>query len=360
MSTDARGLVDQILRTRDELAEALADPDLPSDRGRFASVNKRWADLARAFDLAERWRDAAGRAAEAEALLAEGDDPDLRELLDDARGEIEDLGPCIREAMIEPDPNDDRNTIVEIRAGAGGEEAALFARDLLDVYTRYAESRGLKSELMSASEADAGGLREVTLSVKGRGAYAVFKHEAGVHRVQRIPATESQGRIHTSTATVAVLPEVEDVDVKIDPNDVKRDVYRSSGPGGQSVNTTDSAVRLTHLPTGIVVSMQDEKSQLQNYERAMRVLRARLYERLQAEQDAELSAARRSQLGSGDRSEKVRTYNYPQNRVTDHRVGVTIPLREQVLVGGLAGFTEALAAEERRQRLEDQTDGSGA
>jgi peptide chain release factor 1 len=195
----------------------------------------------------------------------------------------------------------------------------------------------------------------VTLAVKGSGAYAVFKHEAGVHRVQRVPATESQGRLHTSTATVAVLPEVEDVDVSIDPNDVKRDVYRSSGPGGQSVNTTDSAVRLTHLPTQIVVSMQDEKSQLQNFERAMRVLRARLYERRQAEQDAELSAARRSQLGSGDRSEKVRTYNYPQNRVTDHRVGVTVPLREQVLAGQLGAFTEALRAQERQRRLEDQT-----
>jgi peptide chain release factor 1 len=208
---------------------------------------------------------------------------------------------------------------------------------------------------MSATEADAGGLREATLAVKGRGAFSVFKHEAGVHRVQRIPATESQGRIHTSTATVAVLPEVEEVDVTIDRNDVKRDVYRSSGPGGQSVNTTDSAVRLTHLPTGIVVSMQDEKSQLQNYERAMRVLRARLYERARAEREAEMSQARKSQLGSGDRSEKVRTYNYPQNRVTDHRIGLTVPLREQVLVGNLSAITEGLAADERRRRLEEQT-----
>ena len=288
-------------------------------------------------------------------MLAEEDDPEVRGLLEEAQEELESLGASIREAMIEPDPDDDRNTIVEIRAGTGGEEAALFARDLLDVYTRYAESNGLKVELLSTSEADAGGLREVTLAVKGSGAYAVFKHEAGVHRVQRVPATESQGRLHTSVATVAVLPEVEEVDVSIDPNDVKRDVYRSSGPGGQSVNTTDSAVRLTHLPTQIVVSMQDEKSQLQNYERAMRVLRARLYERRQAEQDAELSAARRSQLGSGDRSEKVRTYNYPQNRVTDHRVGVTLPLREQVLAGHLEAFTEALRAQERQRRLEEQT-----
>ena len=355
MSADAARLVEQISRTRDELTEALADPELTSDRLRYAAVTKRWSDLSEAFGLAASWEDAQGRAREAEEMLAEGDDPEVRGLLDEAREELASLGPRIREAMIEPDPDDDRNTIVEIRAGTGGEEAALFARDLLDVYTRYAESRGLKVELLSAAEADAGGLREVTLAVKGSGAFALFKHEAGVHRVQRVPATESQGRLHTSTATVAVLPEVEEVEVTIDPNDVKRDVYRSSGPGGQSVNTTDSAVRLTHLPTQIVVSMQDEKSQLQNYERAMRVLRARIYERRQAEQDAELSAARRSQLGSGDRSEKVRTYNYPQNRVTDHRVGVTVPLREQVLVGNLGALTDALRAQERQRRLEEQT-----
>jgi peptide chain release factor 1 len=356
VSTDTRSLVEQIMRTRSELSEALGDPGLAADRARYATVNKRWSDLADAFDLAAAWQDATARSAEAEAMLADGDDADVRAMLDEARAEAEALGPRIREAMIEPDPDDDRDTLVEIRAAAGGEEAALFARDLLDVYTRYAESRGLRVELMSTADADAGGLREATIAVKGRGAYAVFKHEAGVHRVQRVPATESQGRIHTSTATVAVLPEVEDVDVTIDRNDVKRDVYRSSGPGGQSVNTTDSAVRLTHLPTGIVVSMQDEKSQLQNFERAMRVLRARLYERARAERAAEMSEARKSSIGSGDRSEKVRTYNFPQNRVTDHRVGLTVPLREQVLVGNLTGLTDALAADERRRRLEEQTD----
>ena len=354
MSADVRPLVEQIARTRAELADALADPELTSDRARYAAVSKRWSDLADAFELAALWEDAAGREAEAEAMLAEADDDDVRSLLDEAREELDALAPRIRDAMVEPDPDDDRNTIVEIRAGAGGEEAALFARDLLDVYTRYAESRGLRVELLAAAEADAGGLREVTIAVKGTGAFAIFKHEAGVHRVQRVPSTESQGRLHTSTATVAVLPEVEDVNVTIDRNDVKRDVYRSSGPGGQSVNTTDSAVRLTHLPTGIVVSMQDEKSQLQNFERAMRVLRARIYERTRAEHAAEMSEARRSQLGSGDRSEKVRTYNYPQNRVTDHRVGITVPLREQVLEGRLDALTEALAADERRRRLEEQ------
>jgi peptide chain release factor 1 len=264
------------------------------------------------------------------------------------------LEPQVRQAMVEPDPNDAKNTIVEIRAGTGGEEAALFARDLLEVYLRYAASRGFAVEQLGASEGDAGGYKEVTFAVKGTGAYSVFKHEGGVHRVQRVPATESQGRIHTSTATVAVLPEADEVDVSIDPADLKIDVYRSSGPGGQSVNTTDSAVRITHLPTGIVVSMQDEKSQLQNKERGLRVLRARLYERAQAERDAELTANRRSQLGTGERAEKVRTYNYPQNRVTDHRVDVTLPLKEQVLVGQLGPFTEALLAEERRVRLEEQ------
>lgn len=355
MSADIDRLASQVLSTRDELQQAMSDPALASDRARFAEVNRRWSGLSGAFALADRWADARSQATEAEQMLAEGEDEDVRALLDEARGDLEELGPRLREAMVEPDPDDDRDTLVELRPGAGGEEAALFVRDLLEVYSRYAEGRGLKVELLDAVESDAGGLREATLAVKGSGAYAVFKHEAGVHRVQRVPATESQGRIHTSTATVAVLPEVEDVDITIDLNDVKRDVYRSSGPGGQSVNTTDSAVRLTHLPTGIVVSMQDEKSQLQNYERAMRVLRARLYERARAEREAALSATRRSQLGSGDRAEKVRTYNYPQNRVTDHRVGITVALREQVLAGNLQSLTEALGAEERRLRLAEQT-----
>lgn len=356
MSTGARSLVDQIARTRAELSEALADPELSADRARYADVNRRWAQLTEAFSLADRWEDASGRAEEARELLAGGEDEEIRELLDEAEAELEELEPLIREALVEPDPDDDRDTLVEIRAAAGGEEAALFARDLLDVYTRYAEGRGLRVELMSATEAEAGGVREATIAVKGSGAFAVFKHEAGVHRVQRVPATESQGRIHTSTATVAVLPEVEDVDVVIDRTDIKRDVYRSSGPGGQSVNTTDSAVRLTHLPTGIVVSMQDEKSQLQNFERAMRVLRARLYERAREERERELSATRKSSIGSGDRSEKVRTYNYPQNRVTDHRVNLTVPLREQVLAGNLNALTDALAAQERQRRLEEQSE----
>jgi peptide chain release factor 1 len=352
------GLVGQIEETKAELEAALADPALSADRTRFAEVNRRWRSLEEAFSLVARYRSAVDTATEAQELIDAGDE-EARAFLREAEDEIDTLGPQIREAMVEPDPNDDRDVIVEIRAAAGGEEAALFARDLLDVYSRYAATRGFRTELISESEGDAGGFKDVSLAIKGHGAYSVFKHEGGVHRVQRVPATESQGRIHTSTATVAVMPEVDDVEVQVDRNDLKIDVYRSTGPGGQSVNTTDSAVRITHLPTGIVVAIQDEKSQLQNREKAMRVLRARLYERQLEEQLQELSANRRKQLGSGDRSEKVRTYNYPQNRVTDHRVNLTIPLREQVLEGQLDRITDALQAEERRLRLADMTE-SGA
>ncbi len=354
MSGGVSRLVEQVERTRAELSDALSDPDAASDRSRYADLTRRYAGLEEAATLAARWRDAEQQATEAREMLAEADDDDIRALLREAEAEIEELEPLIRQAMVEPDPNDSRDVIVEVRAGAGGEEAALFARDLLDVYGRYGAARGYKVELLDVREADAGGVKEATFAVKGPGAFSVFKHEGGVHRVQRVPATESQGRIHTSTATVAVLPEAEEVDVQIDQNDLKIDVYRSSGPGGQSVNTTDSAVRITHVPTGVVVSMQDEKSQLQNKERAMRVLRARLLERAQAEQEAELRSTRQAHVGSGDRSEKIRTYNYPQNRVTDHRIGVTVPLKEQVLQGQLGALTDALQAEERRILLEAQ------
>jgi peptide chain release factor 1 len=248
--------------------------------------------------------------------------------------------------MVEPDPNDDKNVIVEVRAGTGGEEAGLFAGDLYRMLSRYAERRGFKTEPLSVADGD------YTFAIKGQGAYSVFKYEGGTHRVQRVPETESQGRIHTSTATVAVLPEAEEVDVQIDPNELQIDVYRSSGPGGQSVNTTDSAVRITHKPTGLVVSMQDEKSQLQNREKAMRVLRARLLERELAARQAEQAADRRSQVGTGERSEKIRTYNFPQDRVTDHRVKLTKGDLTRVLDGGLDEFTAALEAEEKRLKLE--------
>ena len=259
--------------------------------------------------------------------------------------------------MVERDPNDAKNVIVEIRAGTGGDEAALFAGDLYKMLTRYAEQRGFSTAVLSQSISEAGGFKEVTFEIKGEGAYSVFKYEGGTHRVQRVPETESQGRIHTSTATIAVLPEAEEVEVEVDQNDLQIDVYRSSGPGGQSVNTTDSAVRITHKPSGIVVSMQDEKSQLQNKDRAMRVLRARLYERELAEQQAKIASERKAQVGSGERSEKVRTYNFPQGRVTDHRIKHTSHNLDGVLAGDLTEFTEALSAEEKRQRLETAAEG---
>jgi peptide chain release factor 1 len=251
--------------------------------------------------------------------------------------------------MVEHDPNDSKNVIIEIQGGTGGEEAGLWAGDLYRMLTKYAEHRGFQTELLSSGEG------KYTFAIKGDGAYSVFKFEGGTHRVQRVPETESQGRIHTSTATVAVLPEAEEVDVQIDLNDLQVDVYRSSGPGGQSVNTTDSAVRVTHKPSGIVVSMQDEKSQLQNREKAMRVLRARLYEHALAEQRAEVAADRRSQVGTGDRSEKIRTYNYGERRVTDHRVKLTVHNLDQVLEGALEELTDALQANEKGRRLAEQT-----
>ena len=256
--------------------------------------------------------------------------------------------------MVERDPNDSKNVIVEIRAGTGGDEAALFAGDLFKMLSRYAEERSLATEVLEQNASGVGGFKEMIFAIKGEGAYSLFKFEGGTHRVQRIPKTESQGRIHTSTATVAILPEAEDVDVELDPNDLQVDVYRSSGPGGQSVNTTDSAVRITHEPTGIVVSMQDEKSQLQNRDKAMRVLRARLLERAIAEQQAARAAERRGQVGTGQRSEKIRTYNFPQGRVTDHRVKFTSHDLDGVLAGDLSEFTDALVAEERRAQLEAQ------
>jgi peptide chain release factor 1 len=289
----------------------------------------------------------ASDAAGAREMLAEdGDDPELRELLATSEARLEELEDEIRLAMVEPDPNDEKDVIVEIRPGTGGEEAGLFAGDLYRMLGRYAERRGFRTEPLSVGDG------HYTFAVKGQGAYSVFKYEGGTHRVQRVPETESQGRIHTSTATVAVLPEAEEVDVEIDQNDLQIDVYRSSGPGGQSVNTTDSAVRITHRPSGVVVSMQDEKSQLQNREKAMRVLRARLLDRKVAAQQAELAAERKSQVGTGERSEKIRTYNFPQDRVTDHRVKLTKGDLTRVLDGELEDFTAALQAEEKRTALE--------
>jgi len=342
-------LIEQVEARFAELSQQLTDPTVIAERERYAAVGRAYRQLEPAAELAAQWRAAGDDAASAQELLAEGgEDAELRELLNGARARIERLEEEIRVAMLERDANDSKNVIVEIQAGTGGEEAALWAGDLYRMLTRYAERRGFQAEPLSLGEG------KYTFAIKGDGAHSVFKFEGGTHRVQRVPTTESQGRIHTSTATVAVLPEAEEVDVQIDPSDLQVDVYRSSGPGGQSVNTTDSAVRITHAPSGIVVSMQDEKSQLQNREKALRVLRARLYERALAEQQAEVAADRRAQVGTGERAEKIRTYNYGERRVTDHRIKLTTHNLDQVLQGELHEFTAALQADEKRRRLEAQ------
>ena len=342
-------LVEQIEARFAELGQAMTDPEVIADRQRYAEVGREYSALEPAHDLALEWLRTRDDAAGAQELLAEdGDDPELREMLTTSRERMAEIEEELRLAMVERDPNDDKDVIIEIQGGAGGEEASLWAGDVFRMLSKYAERRGFKAEPLDASDG------KYTLEIKGDGAYSVFKYEGGTHRVQRVPKTESQGRIHTSTATVAVLPEAEDVDIQVDPNDLQIDVYRSSGPGGQSVNTTDSAVRITHKPSGIVVSMQDEKSQLQNREKAMRVLRAKLYERALAEQHAKLAADRRAQVGTGDRAEKIRTYNYSERRVTDHRIKLTEHNLEQVLEGELDPFTAALTDDERRRQLESQ------
>jgi peptide chain release factor 1 len=335
-----------------ELEQQLSDPEVIGDRERFRNASRAYSELEAAAKLAEEYRRVSDDLEGARELLAEdGDDPELRALLESSRGRLVELEDELRLAMVERDPNDDKNVIVEIRAGTGGDEAALWAGDLYRMLTRYAERRGFTVEPLAIGDGS------YTFAVKGDGAYSVFKFEGGTHRVQRVPETESQGRIHTSTATVAVLPEADDVEVEIDPGDLQIDVYRSSGPGGQSVNTTDSAVRITHKPTGIVVSMQDEKSQLQNRERAMRVLRARLYDRALAEQQAEQAASRQAQVGTGERAEKIRTYNFPEKRVTDHRIGLRLHNLDQILMGEMDELTDALQDDEKRRRLEEQVVG---
>jgi peptide chain release factor 1 len=346
-----------IERRYEELLQTMADPAVATDPARLADLAREQADLAEVVALYREHQAVERELADARQLAGDGADPELAEL---AQLEIERLAPeqqdrlaRLQTLLLPKDPHDEKNVIVEIRAGTGGDEAGLFAADLLRMYTRWADTHGFKADLLSHHETGIGGFKEVIFQVKGRGAYSRLKYESGVHRVQRVPTTEAQGRIHTSTATVAVLPEAAEVDLEIGPNDVRIDVFRATGPGGQSVNTTDSAIRVTHLPTGIVVSCQDEKSQLQNRIKAMTILRARLYQAEQERLAAERSEARRSQVGSGERSEKIRTYNFPQNRVTDHRIGKTIYNLPSILNGDLDEFINELATSEQVERLQE-------
>jgi peptide chain release factor 1 len=344
-------LVKQIETRFAELGEQMTDPEVISDRVRYAEAGRAYRQLEPAAKLAAGWRRAQDDAGGAEEMLAEmGEDAELREELAAARQRIEQLEEEIRLAMVERDPHDEKDVIVEVQGGAGGEEAGLWAADVYRMLTRYAERLGFQAEPLEIGDG------KYTFAVKGDGAYSVFKFEGGTHRVQRVPQTESQGRVHTSTATVAVLPEAEDVDVQVDPNDLQIDVYRSSGPGGQSVNTTDSAVRITHKPTGVVVAMQDERSQLQNRARAMQVLRARLLQREQERHNAEMAVERKSQVGGGGRGEKIRTYNFKENRVSDHRIGLTIYRLQDVLKGDLDEVVDALNADERHRQLSGEDD----
>lgn len=333
----------------------MSSPEIASDPDRLRRLGKDFAELREIVVPYREYRDALRQVEEARAMANEEADAEMAAYLrgeaESAERKVEELRGRFEALLVPKDPNDDKDVVVEIRAGAGGQEAALWAGELLELYRHYAERRRWKTDVLSASPADVGGFKEVVLEVRGKGAYSRLKHESGVHRVQRVPVTESSGRIHTSTATVAVLPEAEEVEVDIRPEDTDTQVFRSQGPGGQSVNTTDSAVRITHKPTGIVVTCQEERSQLQNKEKAMRYLRARLLQRAQEEARRQEADARRSQVGTGERAEKIRTYNFPENRVTDHRVKVTVHQLQSVLAGDVDEFVDALMAAERARQL---------
>ena len=353
--------LEEIEARYDELGRQLSSPEVAQDPDRLRRLGKAFAELGEIVLPYREYREARRQADEAGTLAKDESDPEMAAYFREEGSRAEERAATIwkrlEELLVPKDPNDDKDVVLEIRAGPGGEEAALWAGDLFEMYRRYAERRRWKTDVLSASPSDLGGFKEVVLEVQGKGAYSRLKHESGVHRVQRIPVTESGGRIHTSTATVAVLPEAEEVEVDIRPDDLEIDVYRSSGPGGQSVNTTDSAVRITHRPTGIVVGSQEERSQLQNKEKAMRYLRARLLQRAQQEQQEKEAAARRQQVGTGERAEKIRTYNFPDSRVTDHRIKLTTHRLQGVLEGDIDEFVDALLAAERAEQLSG--DGQG-
>lgn len=342
----------------EQLSKQISDPDVIADQDKWRKLMKEHSDITPIVEKYKEYKKCKDDIEGAQEILKEESDPELKEMaqaeIEDAKERIEGIADELKILLLPKDPNDDKNVIIEIRGGAGGDEAALFAADLFRMYSMYAETRRWKVEILSANETDIGGYKEISFSIEGHGAYSRFKFESGVHRVQRIPSTESGGRIHTSTVTVAVLPEVEEVEVEINPNDLRIDVFRAGGPGGQCVNTTDSAVRITHIPTGIVVSCQDEKSQLKNKEKAMKILRSRVYDAFLEQQNAEIAAERKSQVGTGDRSERIRTYNYPQGRVTDHRIGLTLHKLDMVLNGDLDEIMDALITESQSRKLQEE------
>lgn len=344
----------------DKLNELLSDPAIVNDSTKLRDYSKEQSDIQETVEVYRQYKEAKAQYADAKAMLDDKLDADMREMVKEEMSELEetlaDLEARMKILLVPKDPNDDKNVIMEIRGAAGGDEAALFASDLYRMYSRYAEANNWKIDVIEASTTGVGGYKEIIFMINGRGAYSKLKYENGAHRVQRVPETESGGRIHTSTATVAVLPETEEVEIDIHDKDIRVDTFTSSGPGGQSVNTTMSAVRLTHMPTGIVVSCQDEKSQIKNKEKAMKVLRARIYDKFQKEAQAEYDAVRKSAVGTGDRSERIRTYNFPQNRLTDHRIGLTIQKLDQILEGKVGEVIDALIVEDQSSRLENLED----
>ena len=348
--------LDFILEKYEELSMKVSDPDVIANQTVWQKHIKEMGEMEPIVNKYREYKKAKEGVAEAKEMLEMGDE-ELRELAKMELSELEDQIPemenDLKILLLPKDPNDEKNVILEVRAGTGGDEAALFGGDLLRMYLRYAERRGWKAEIMDINDTGIGGVKEAEVLIKGKGAYSRLKYESGTHRVQRVPATESSGRIHTSAATIAVLPEVDDVEVEINPNDVRVDVYRSSGNGGQCVNTTDSAVRLTHMPSGLVVTCQDEKSQIKNKEKAFKVLRARLYDLKLQEQNAEISAERRSQVGSGDRSERIRTYNFPQGRVTDHRIGMTLYKLDNFLDGDIDEIIDGMITSEQAEKMKN-------